>query len=124
MRRAHGKYAWEVPIQSAHAKCPWQRDYHRDYHNNTQAETGVQYTQNQWKAIRRIWEELEEAEMPADKSIQAKDQDPDVTNALMCLCMLVIMQDTSRISTYDAPMMHYLAVRGVDTQSRALRASF
>ncbi len=62
--------------------------------------------------------------MPADKSIQAKDQDPDVTNALMCLCMLVIMQDTSRISTYDAPMMHYLAVRGVDTQSRALRASF
>ena len=62
--------------------------------------------------------------MPADESIPAKDQDPDVTNALMCLCMLVIMQDTSRISTYDGPMMHYLAVRGVDTQSKSLRASF
>jgi hypothetical protein len=67
---------------------------------------------------------LEEAEIPADESIQPKDQDPDVTNTLMCLCMLVIMQDTSRISTYDAPMMHYLAVRGVDTQSKSLRPAF
>jgi hypothetical protein len=42
----------------------------------------------------------------------------------MCLCMLVVMQDTSRISLYDAPIMHYLAVRGVDEQAKAFRAAF
>jgi hypothetical protein len=88
------------------------------------AETGVQYMQNQWEAIRRIWECLEEAEIPADESIKPKDQDPDVTNALMCLCMLVVMQDTSRISLYDAPTMHYLAVRGIDVPSESLRPAF
>jgi len=34
------------------------------------------------------------------------------------------MQDTSRISLYESPMMHYLAVRGVDEESQSLRASF
>jgi hypothetical protein len=38
--------------------------------------------------------------------------------------MLVIMQDTSRISLYDSPMMHYLAVRGVDQQSESFRSAF
>lgn len=56
--------------------------------------------------------------------MDAKDQDPDLTNALMCLCMSVVMQDTSCIRLYESPMMHYLAVRGVDEQSQALRSSF
>jgi hypothetical protein len=47
-----------------------------------------------------------------------------VTDALMCLCMLVVMQDTSRIKLYESPMMHYLAVRGVDEQSETLRPAF
>ena len=34
------------------------------------------------------------------------------------------MQDTSRIRLYDSPMMHYLAVRGIDEQSQSLRAAF
>ena len=38
--------------------------------------------------------------------------------------MLVVMQDTSRISLYDAPMMHYLAVRGIDVPSESLRPAF
>jgi hypothetical protein len=38
--------------------------------------------------------------------------------------MLVVMQDTSRISLYESPMMHYLAVRGVDEQSQSLRSAF
>lgn len=43
---------------------------------------------------------------------------------LMCLCMLTVMQDTSRISLYDSPMMHYLAVRGIDEPSQSLRSAF
>ena len=42
----------------------------------------------------------------------------------MCLCMLVVMQDTSRVTLYESPMMHYLAVRGVDEQSETLRPAF
>jgi hypothetical protein len=56
--------------------------------------------------------------------IGPKDQDANVTDALMCLCMLVVMQDTSRIKLYESPMMHYLAVRGVDEQSETLRLAF
>jgi hypothetical protein len=42
----------------------------------------------------------------------------------MCLCMLVVMQDTSRIPLYKSPIMHYLAVRGVDEKSGTLRSLF
>ena len=42
----------------------------------------------------------------------------------MYLCILVIMQDTSRIKLYELPIMHYLAVRGVDKKSKALRLLF
>jgi len=50
--------------------------------------------------------------------------DQPLTNILMCLCMLIVMQDTSRIGLYDSPMMHYLAVRGIDTHSQSLRSAF
>jgi hypothetical protein len=59
-----------------------------------------------------------------DDSIEFKDQDRDVTNAVMCLCMIVIRQDTSRIPLYQSPLMHYLAVRGVDEHSKTFRAAF
>jgi hypothetical protein len=38
--------------------------------------------------------------------------------------MLTVMQDTSRIGLYHSPMMHYLAVRGIDVASRSLRSAF
>jgi hypothetical protein len=69
-------------------------------------------------------ESPESPERPAGDPIEPKDQDADLTNALMCLCMLVVRQDTSRIKLYESPMMHYLAVRGVDEQSETLRPSF
>ena len=57
-------------------------------------------------------------------AVAPKDQDYQLTNTLMYLCMLVVMQDTSRIRLYKSPLMHYLAVRGVDEESQALRAAF
>ena len=42
----------------------------------------------------------------------------------MCLCMLVVMQDTSRIGLYKSPLMHYLAIQGIDEHSQALQAAF
>jgi hypothetical protein len=69
-------------------------------------------------------EYLESPESPTSDSIKPKDEDYKLTNALMLLCMLVVRQDTSRISLYESPMMHYLAVRGVDEQSQTLRPAF
>src|SRR5271167_3688262 len=112
------------------------------------AETRVTYTQDQWDAIQYIRMLLLNPEpgvqpnsLNSDSSdssdsgdssdssnpqSQGQDQDPDsgVTNALMRLCMLVVMQDTSRIKLYESPIMHYLAVRGVDEKSKTLRAPF
>lgn len=55
---------------------------------------------------------------------ECDEEETQLKNALMCLCMLTVMQDTSRIKLYDSPMMHYLAVRGVDSQSQTLRSAF
>jgi hypothetical protein len=82
-------------------------------------ETGVTYTNAQWRCIQRIRGELDEGH-PADD----ETEDRPLTNALMCLCMLTVMQDTSRIGLYHSPMMHYLAVRGIDEQSQSLRSAF
>ena len=38
--------------------------------------------------------------------------------------MLVIMEDASRITLYESPMMHFLAVQGVDEQGEPLRTAF
>jgi hypothetical protein len=91
----------------------------------TQAETGVKYAQDQWCAIDHIRDQLKRPESPAiGDSGDPKDQDAELTGALMGLCMAVVMQDTSRIKLYESPMMHYLAVRGVDEQSQTLRPAF
>jgi hypothetical protein len=89
-----------------------------------QAETGVKYNQEIWHAIQCVREELECPERELSDSANARDHDPDLTDVLMWLCMLVVMQDTSRISLYNSPMMHYLAVQGVDKQSRTLKPLF
>jgi hypothetical protein len=87
-------------------------------------ETGAKYSQDQWEAIQRLRDHLKEPESPGNDSMYAEDQGPNLTNALMRLCMLVVMQDTSSIKLYESPLMHYLAVRGVDEKSKALRSPF
>jgi hypothetical protein len=79
----------------------------------------VKYTSAQWKCIQRIRNKLDE-----DDPTDSEADDPELTNTLMCLCMLTVMQDTSRIKLYESPMMHYLAVRGIDEQSQSLRSAF
>lgn len=62
-------------------------------------------------------------EAPRDQTPEG-ERDPELTNEVMNLCRLVLMQDTSRIPLYDSPLMHYLAVRGIDVQAEGFRASF
>ena len=60
---------------------------------------------------------------PVDPESDA-DPDPKLTNELMAFCMLMVMQDTSKIGLYDSPLMHYLAVRGVDADANVLQSAF
>ena len=66
-----------------------------------------------------LFRSLESPESPEIDSVDTRDQDQDpvLTNALMCLCVLVVMQDTSCLTLYESPIMHYLAVHSVDEQS-------
>lgn len=79
----------------------------------TSLETGVEFTHAQWQSIQQIHTHLE-------TEPNNKDQDPLVTIELMRLCMLVVMQDTSKIGLYESPLMHYLAVRGIDPLTKSL----
>ena len=98
-----------------------------------ETETGVQYTRAQWECIQRIQDHLAR-DMPddndpddgdgQDEESYERERDPELTSELMGLCRLVLVHDTSRISLYDSPLMHYLAVRGFDTESKSFRSSF
>lgn len=37
--------------------------------------------------------------------------------------MLIVMQDISKITVYNSPLMHFLAVIGVDAHTKMLRSS-
>jgi hypothetical protein len=43
---------------------------------------------------------------------------------LICLYILTIIQDTSRILLYNSPIIHYLAVRKINSQSQLLQSVF
>ncbi|KAH8800211.1 hypothetical protein F5884DRAFT_891023 [Xylogone sp. PMI_703] len=58
-----------------------------------ETETGVTFISSQWKCINRIRKWMKENEDPDEPT---PENDP-LASMLMCLCMLVLMQDTSRI---------------------------
>lgn len=90
----------------------------------TKAETGVRYTCDQWEIIHGIYGYLESTPASYDTDTDLDNPDHRLTSAVMRLCMLVVIQDTSHVLLYDSPMMHYLAVHGIDEKSGTLRAPF
>jgi hypothetical protein len=47
-----------------------------------------------------------------------------LTIELIQFCILIVMQDMSKISVYDSPLMHFIAIIGVDAHTKTLRLSF
>ena len=88
-----------------------------------ESETGVEYTEEQWEIIDQMRTILQ-IEPPEDEHTDEKEQDKELTTTLMRFCMAVVMQDTSKVTVYDSPLMHFLAVMGVDSQTKTLRPSF
>lgn len=76
-------------------------------------ETGVTYTAEQRRAIEDIQDSLDDDE--------SEEGLPALASELMKLCGLVIMQDLSAAKLYDSPLMHYLAVRGIDEKAEGFR---
>ena len=88
------------------------------------AETGVRFTHAQWDAIDCICDHLRTDPPIEEAANEESEQDRALTSVVMRLCMLVVMQDTSRIPLYESPLMHYLAVRGIDEHSKTFQAAF
>ena len=49
------------------------------------------------------------------------DHDTTLQSQLMRLCQLIIIQDTSALTLYESPLMHYLAIRGINIQAKGYR---
>lgn len=76
-------------------------------------ETGVMYTKEQREAIEDIHDALDDDD--SDVGLAA------LASIVMRLCRLVVTQDLSATKLYDSPLMHYLAVRGIDEQTESFR---
>lgn len=80
---------------------------------NKTTETGIVYTREQREAIEDIQDSLEDDNGEVGLDVLA--------NEVMKLCCLVIMQDLSATKLYDSPLMHYLAVCGIDQKAEGFR---
>lgn len=50
--------------------------------------------------------------------------DDELDTRLMKLIISLITQDTSQLFLYESPVMHYLAVRGINSQTTRFYPSF
>jgi len=87
-----------------------------------ESETGVQFTKEQWESIQKIRVILQ-TDPSEDEFTEEEEQDQALTTELMQFCMLIVMQDMSKITVYDSPLMHFLAVMGIDAYTKTLRSS-
>ena len=76
-------------------------------------ETGVVFSELQLEQVQHIRE-----------AVAVADNDNELDVAVMRLIINLLAQDTSQLLLYESPVMHYLAVRGVDTQMKTFYPSF
>jgi len=61
---------------------------------------------------------------PENEFTEKEKRNRTLTTEVIQLCILIVMQDISKISVYDSPLMHFLAVISVDAHTKTLRSSF
>jgi len=105
-----------------HFICYMMRTAPADEHS-TETETGVRYIAIQQQCIMDI-RRIVETDEPEPEGSDEEEEEDELASAVMRLAMAVIMQDISRMDIYGSPLMHFLAVMGVDTMSGKLRPSF
>jgi len=78
-----------------------------------ETETGVMFSELQLVCVKSVREAVAVAVV-----------DSKLDSALMGLIISLIPQDTSQLLLYQSPVMHYLAVRGVNPQTKRFYPSF
>ena len=58
------------------------------------------------------------------EAVAAAAADNQLDNTLMGLIISLLAQDTSQLLLYESPVMHYLAIRGVNPQTQRFYPSF
>ena len=59
-----------------------------------------------------------------DEFVEPEERDAELTEALMGFCLMVVKQDLQREKVYRSPLMHFLAVMGIDAAAGTLRGAF
>jgi hypothetical protein len=101
--------------------CYWMRTAPAEW--GDESETGVQFTNEQLESIQKIRIILQ-TDLPEDEFTEEEERDQVLTTELIQFCMLIVIQDMSKISVYDSPLMHFMAIMGVDAHMKTLRSSF
>ncbi len=89
-----------------------------------ESETGVKYTEQQWRSIDEVRYLLDDKPVVVAVTDGDAKGDTVLDTALMGLIVSIITQDTSQIPLYASPLMHFLAVCGVDSVTQSFRRSF
>lgn len=94
-------------------------------HWDAESETGVQYTQEQWQRVDQVRSVLE-AQEEHEHVVEGPDDtlEDKLVTAVMALLVSLVTQDISRLSTYGSPLMHFLAVCGVNPTTRTFLPVF
>jgi len=88
-------------------------------------ETGVWFTRDQRQSIRKMRDLLQySADDQFDEFVESTDRDTVLTEELMRFCLLVVQQDLQNEKVYQSPLMHFLAVMGIDADAGRLRGPF
>jgi len=88
-----------------------------------ESETGVTFSDEQWACIQDVREILQQPEAEAEAEAVAVD-DETLDSLLMELIISLLTQETSQLPLYESPVMHYLAIRGVNPQTQRFYPSF
>lgn len=89
-----------------------------------ETETGVTYTELQWDRVLEVRTTL--SARPDDTVAVAEEVDPEpqLTTAVMGLVLSIVTHDTSQVSLYTSPLMHFLAVCGVNPTTQVFQLVF
>ena len=87
-----------------------------------ESETGVKYTERQWNRVQELRTLLDQR--PGAVAVAVAEDDHKLDTAVMGLIQSIVTQDTSRVPLYESPLMHFLAVCGIDPVTRSFRTSF
>ena len=83
----------------------------------------MSYTREQCKSINQIREMLK-SNADDDSFTDLSERDSQLTNELMRFCLMVVQQNLEIKRVYQSPLMHFLAVIGINIQAGTLRGPF